>query len=102
MNENQSKLPLKTFWYGVTFFAGLYWGISFRSGAWGHSVVFPLLAPPFVCLGMAVAAAMIGDGDRRHIILGAVTLYVTFLFTFGIGYGLADAGIVSFRYNTPR
>jgi hypothetical protein len=24
------KLPLATFWYGVTFLAGLYWGISFK------------------------------------------------------------------------
>jgi hypothetical protein len=93
MNDNQPKLPLATFWYGVTFFAGLYWGISFYSGAFGRA--FALFVPPVICIGTAIVAA---GGDRRRIILGAVTLYVNFLFTFGIGYALGSAGIVRFIY----
>lgn len=93
MDINQPKLPLSTFWYGVTFLAGLYWGISFYSGAFGP--LFALLLPPLICIGTATVA---GGGDRRRIVLGAITLYINFLFTFAIGYGLASAGIIRFFY----
>ena len=95
--DNQRELPLSTFWYTVTFFAGLYWGISFYSGAWGSSLITPLLAPPAICLSVAIFEAA---GDRIRIILGALTLYGNFLFTFAIGYTLAGAGVIQFSYNS--
>jgi hypothetical protein len=99
MNDESPKLPLSTFWYGVTFFAGLYWGISFRSGAWGDSFALPLLAPPFLCFGMAT---VIAGRNRQRVVLGAITLYINFLFSFSIGYMLAEAGILRFHYNSQR
>jgi len=97
--ENQPDLPLGTFWYAVAFVAGLYWGVSFSSGAFGSGafgLLYPILVPPFVCFGMASYAA---KGDQRRIILGAITLYINFLFSFGIGYVVAESGMVRFFYD---
>jgi hypothetical protein len=99
MSNESPKLPLPTFLYAVTFFAGLYWGISFHSGAWGDSITLPLLAPPFFCVGMATVFA---ERDTRRIILGAVTLYVNFLLTFSVGYVLVEAGVVRFLYPSQK
>ena len=95
MSENQTQLPLGTFWYFVVFAAGIYWGISFFSGA--MTTKFMILVPPVGCLFTASAAV---GGLNKRAILGAVTLYVNFLFSFAIGYGLASAGIIQFFYRS--
>ena len=95
MSNHQSSLPLSTFWYGVVFLAGIYWGISFHSGAFGPS--FAIILPPLICLGTSVVA-----GDRQRIIIGAITLYVNFLIGFSIGYMLAEVGIIRFHYDSQK
>ena len=97
------RLPLSTFWYGVVFLAGLYWGISFASGATfanaaPMSPTFAFALPPAMCLGTACVAV---GGLNSRSLLGAVTLYVNFLFSFAIGYGVSSSGLVRFGYK-PR
>jgi tetratricopeptide (TPR) repeat protein len=88
------RMPLSTFWYAVVFLAGLYWGVSVASGApMDPKLVY--LGPPVLCLFTASVAV---GGLNRRALLGAVTLYVNFLFSFGIGYAISAAGIVRFGY----
>ena len=89
-----SGLPLSTFWYGVVFIAGIYWGLSFVSGApMDAKLVF--LSPPFICLANSCFALR---GLNSRSLIGALTLYVDFLFSFGIGYMIAESGIIRFNY----
>ena len=91
------KLPVSKFWYGVVFLAGLYWGVSVASGApMDRTLVF--LGPPLLCLVNAWIAV---GGLNTRTLLGAATLYVNFLFSFSIGYGIAAAGVFRFGYR-PR
>lgn len=94
------NLPVRTFWYVVFFLGGLYWGLSFASGA-PMDLVFVILAPPLLCLVSACAAV----GTIRvnaHVRLGAVTLYTDFILGFGIGYFVAASGIIRFAGYGPR
>lgn len=93
MDENQPELPLSTFWYFVVFIAGLYYGVTFVSG--GMSALFLILVPPLLCLFMAIVAS---GGIGRRALLGTITLYVNFAFSFSIGYAIASAGIIRFVY----
>ena len=88
------RLPLSTFWYAVVFVAGLYWGISVASGA-PMKPMLVYFAPPVICLGTAAVAV---GGLNSRAWLGAVTLYVNYLFSFGIGYAIAAAGVLRFGY----
>ena len=91
------RMPLSTFWYSVVFLAGLYWGVSAASGApMDPKLVY--FAPPLICLFTAGVAV---GGLNGRALLGAVTLYVNFLFSFSIGYAVAAAGIFRFGYG-PR
>ena len=91
---SSGKLPLSTFWYTIVFLAGLYWGVSVASGA-PMNPMLVYLGPPIICLFMAVAAV---GGLNTKAVYGAVTLYVNFLFSFGIGYAVAAFGIIRFDY----
>ena len=97
------RLPLSNFWYGVVFLAGLYWGVSFASGATfasgtPMSPTLTFAAPPFMCIVTACAAV---GGLNKRSLLGALTLYVNFLFSFAIGYGISSSGLIRFGYK-PR
>jgi len=88
------QLPLRPFWYVVVFLAGLYWGVSVASNApIDPKLVF--LGPPFLCL---ITAAIAARGLNGRALLGAFTLYVNFLISFGIGYGIAHSGLIRFHY----
>lgn len=88
------KMPLSTFWYAVVFLAGLYWGVSAASGA-AMDPKLLYFSPPIICLFTACVAV---GGLNSRALLGAATLYANFLFSFGIGYAVASAGIVRFVY----
>lgn len=90
------RLPVSTFWYAVVFVAGLYWGISVASGA-PMKPILVYLAPPIICLATAVVTV---GGVNSRSLLGAITLYANFCFSFGIGYAIASAGILRFEYGT--
>jgi hypothetical protein len=97
------RLPLSTFWYGVVFLAGLYWGVSFASGATfangvPMSATLAFALPPVMCFGTACVAV---GGLNSRSLLGAATLYVNFLFSFAIGYGVSSSGLIRFGYK-PR
>jgi hypothetical protein len=90
-------LPLATVWYAISFFAGLYWGVTFGSG--GLTPIRAFLLPPLVCMGMSVAGSLEKPGIYvQRVIWGATTLYINFLLTFGVGFALANAGLLRFQY----
>lgn len=98
------ELPLGNFWYFIVFIAGLYYGITYVSG--GMNTLFFIIAPPVLCIFNAIVACLFTPeknygnlGISRRILLGAVTLYVNFLFSFTIGYIIASVGIIRFEYN---
>jgi hypothetical protein len=93
MEENRSTWRLSNFWYLVVFVAGIYYGISYISGA--MSAQFLILVPPMICLFTAIFAS---GGISRRALVGAVSLYVNYTLGFLVGYGIASVGIIRFEY----
>jgi hypothetical protein len=90
-------LPLATVWYAISFFAGLYWGVTFGSG--GITPIRAFLFPPLVCIGMALVGSREKPGIYvQRVVWGATSLYINFLLTFGVGFALANAGLLRFQY----
>jgi hypothetical protein len=88
------KLPLRTSWYVLVFVAGIYWGLSVASGASINSKLV-YMGPPLLCI--ITAAAALGTWNSRTFV-AALTLYVNFLLSFGIGCGLVASGMIHFGY----
>jgi hypothetical protein len=97
-------LPLGTWWYWVALVAGIYWGISFASGATfvGGIQMNPLtviIVPIALSAGTAILA--LRELSLRFLV-GATTLLADFAFGFAVGYGVATSGLIRFSYGpTP-
>jgi len=96
LTSRKFRTPVGTFWYVVTSIAGMYWGISFVSGgAMSRSLIW--FAPPL--LAVLTAFVAVGRFDLRRGLVGAVTLYFTFLIGLATGYVLSVTGIIRFFYS---
>jgi hypothetical protein len=95
------RLPLPTFWYGVTFLAGLYWGISFASGSHfvNGAAMTPALAFSLPVLWSLGIACVILRGLNSRSLLAAMTLFASFAFTFAIGYAVSSSGLIRLGYH---
>lgn len=98
------RLPLPIFWYWVAFFAGLYWGMSFASGATfaNGAAMTPMLVfaiPVLMCLGVA---SVVLRGLNSRSLLAAVTLFASFAFTFVIGYAVSSSGLIRLGYHLRK